>query len=155
MNELSLISELPSTGNQIAQFVRGCKNEILASDTPMESLAQLRAAKKALDDLSSDDDIISRAVDEFDTIGQQKIETDFLIIEKAETGVKYDYTACKDPEWNELYMKEQEIALKRKAREGFLKIARPPEYNPQTGEVTLPRIPAVKTSKTNLKITIK
>lgn len=156
MNELSVINELPSTGTQITAFVRSCKEQILSGEVdPITALVQLRAAEKALSELASDNDIIQVAVTEFEKMQAKAIEVNGAKIEKVETGVRYDYTVCNDPEWNALKLQEDEIASKRKARESILKIPRQPQVDTATGEISVPYIPAAKTSKTNLKVTIK
>jgi hypothetical protein len=156
MNELSVINELPLTSSQIKEFTKGCKDQILSGEIdPVYALLQLRAAQKALSELASDDDIIKLAVDTFDKYGLNEIEYHGAKITKIETGVKYDYTVCNDPEWNYLKLEEKEIESKLKARESILKTPGRPQIDNDTGEITLPYISAVKTSKTNLKIEIK
>lgn len=72
----------------------------------------------------------------------------------AEVGVKYDYSACNDPEWDDLSKQRAELDAKIKARETFLRgIPREATIlNEDTGEITKV-VPPIKTSSTSVKVT--
>lgn len=72
----------------------------------------------------------------------------------AEVGVKYDYSACNDPEWEDLSKQRAELDAKIKARETFLRgIPREATIlNEDTGEITKV-VPPIKTSSTSVKVT--
>ena len=71
-----------------------------------------------------------------------------------EVGVKYDYSTCEDPEWNDLMAQKSELDAKIKARETFLRgIPREATIvNEETGEVKK-IFPPTKTSTTSVKVT--
>jgi len=77
-------------------------------------------------------------------------------IEKAELGVKYNYSICNDPVYNELKMKLDEAAKLVKEREEFLKALKEPitQLNEDTGEI-FKIIPPLKTSQSGVKISIR
>jgi len=82
-------------------------------------------------------------------------------VKKSETGTKYDFTVCNDPEWNTLIQQEKEISIMRKAREEILKtrVGRKLEVktNFNTGEVNINTMksPRFKTSESFITVTIK
>lgn len=72
----------------------------------------------------------------------------------AEVGVKYDYSTCGDPDWDDLTAKKAELDAKIKAREAFLR-GIPGEatiVNEETGQITK-IYPPTKTSSTSVKVT--
>lgn len=72
----------------------------------------------------------------------------------AEVGVKYDFSTCNDPEWNELSAQRAELDAKIKARETFLRAVPGQQtiLNEETGEVSTIYAPA-KSSSTSIKVT--
>lgn len=76
--------------------------------------------------------------------------------ETKETGVKYDYTVCNDPQMNELMTQFADIEKKMKAREAYLKGV-PAEgivvVDENTGE-TLRVYPPNKMSTTSVAVTL-
>jgi len=78
-------------------------------------------------------------------------------MEVKETGVKYDFHACGDPEWEKLEFEINILKDKQKEREQFLKTIRPDGMNifdPITGEAyTI--CPPIKTSTTTVTVTLK
>jgi hypothetical protein len=151
MNQLQTINQLPSTKDQISSFIEAVKTDILSGNVdPLKTLIQIRAASNALSDLASDDEIINAAVSEFEKYNEKQLILNSAVIEKKETGVKYDYSV--DRLWKEIKSAEDSEANKRKERETFLKAIKYQIADVDTGEIIYP--PA-KSSKTNLVITIK
>jgi hypothetical protein len=77
-------------------------------------------------------------------------------LELAETGTSYDFTACKDPEWNELNKTMTILKEKIKGRENFLKTIGDKgltQVNEETGEITKLFAP-IKTSTSSYKQTL-
>lgn len=72
----------------------------------------------------------------------------------AEAGVKYDFSTCNDPEWNDLAKQKAELEAKLKARETFLRgiPGKQTILDEETGEVSTIYAPA-KTSSTTVKVT--
>lgn len=78
-------------------------------------------------------------------------------MEIKETGVKYDYSKCGDPNWQILENQITELKDKQKAVEAHLKVL-PAEgievVNAESGEV-IKMYPPVKTSTTSIAVTLK
>jgi hypothetical protein len=78
-------------------------------------------------------------------------------MEIKETGVKYDYSKCGDPNWQMLENQITELKDKQKAVEAHLKVL-PAEgievVNADSGEV-IKMYPPVKTSTTSIAVTLK
>jgi hypothetical protein len=78
-------------------------------------------------------------------------------MEIKETGVKYDYSKCGDPNWQILEDQITELKDKQKAVEAHLKVL-PAEgievVNADSGEV-IKMYPPVKTSTTSIAVTLK
>lgn len=77
-------------------------------------------------------------------------------LELAETGAKYDYSACGDPEWDEINKKFKEIEIQRKKREKFLQTISDKGMtlvNEDTGDITK-LFPPIKTSTSSFKQTL-
>ena len=73
-----------------------------------------------------------------------------------ETGVKYDFSQCNDPVWNNLKEQADRINEQLKEREKYLKVIKNPktEIDEETGEVyTI--IPPTRTSTTSYTVTFK
>lgn len=77
-------------------------------------------------------------------------------VEAAETGVKYDYESCNDPEWTMANANEQAMAIARKEREKFLKALPAPTtiVIETTGEVVTIN-PPEKSGNKSIKITFE
>ena len=74
-------------------------------------------------------------------------------INRAETGVKYDYSKCNDEVWDNLDAEIKRLTNEKKEREKFLRSI-PDEgvANPETGEIIKK---PVRTATDNFKITLK
>lgn len=77
-------------------------------------------------------------------------------IKQQETGVKYDYSKCNDPQWERLNASAEAANKALKAREETLKTLTSPVdvLDPETGEVTTVK-PPVRSGKTGLAVSIK
>lgn len=157
MNALSLINELPSTLDQVARFVSKVKEEALSGEyDPLEVLKQLRMAQKAIELLNKDEEIEEAAQKQHAKYGQKTVELTGATITSKEVGVKYEYSACGDTEWERYKSAESNAIENRKAREKFLQSLTAPItiVNEETGETETIN-PAPKTSTTKLVVTLK
>ena len=78
-------------------------------------------------------------------------------MEIKETGVKYDFAACGDPDWDYYESQINSFKEKQKERESFLKTIRADGLNifdPLTGE-SYTICPPVKTSTTTVAVNLK
>lgn len=77
-------------------------------------------------------------------------------ISEAMAGVKYDYSTCNDPEWNELSKKAEEAKKELSKREEFLKaVTKDIEVVDVDTGATHTLKPPVKTGKLGLKLEIQ
>lgn len=72
----------------------------------------------------------------------------------AEAGVRYDFSSCNDPKWNDLAAQKATIEAQLKERETFLRAIPGSQtiVNEETGEVATV-YPPTKTSSTTVKVT--
>lgn len=119
---LSVINLLPSGKEQLAKFVRTFKDEILANNTdPLKSLVQLKYAEKTIAEILKDEEIDYHFLKEFLLYDKdEKVIVNGAELRQSEVGVKYDYTDCGDPIWNDFTKKINELTEKKKEREKFL-----------------------------------
>jgi len=75
-------------------------------------------------------------------------EVNGWLLEPAEVGVKYDYAACGDVEWDRMNDAEVELKKLKRDREKWLKLMPSETVDPETGNVVKPPI---KTSKSSVK----
>jgi len=75
-------------------------------------------------------------------------EVNGWLLEPAEVGVKYDYSACADVEWDRMNDAEAELKKLKRDREKWLKLMPSETVDPETGNVVKPPI---KTSKSSVK----
>lgn len=76
-------------------------------------------------------------------------------ISERESGVKYDFTACNDPEWNELNQSIEKLSEQIKAREAFLKtLTKPLDIVVNDAEVVTV-LPPIRSGKLGIVIKIK
>src|SRR5690625_108081 len=73
-------------------------------------------------------------------------------IQRADTGVSYDYSSCGSSEWDELNGKIKELTERKKKVESFLRGLEKPVADPETGEVINP---PKRTATEKVKLTIK
>lgn len=132
-----------------AQSIVYAVSEGLAN--PLEEYIKVRKGKEILDEAEKN---LKPYLDGL-TLNKNERYFGCEIVEK-ENGVKYDYTACNDPEWTELNAAIVRLSDQMKEREKFLKgISKPFEQvNTETGE-TFTINPPVKTGKLGKSVTIK
>ena len=119
---LQTLSILPSNKEQVKTFSRMLKDEILAADhNPLKILVQLKIIEKVITDILKDEEIDHHFLKEFLLYEKEKtIEVNGAKLSQSETGVKYKYEDCGDPEWFDLNKQIEKLTEKRKEREKFL-----------------------------------
>ena len=148
----SVLSLMPSTSSQVAKFSKQLIESVREGRTnPLELIVQLHALTKVYEEVREEieDNILTEANKYPDKI----IERYGARIEKAEVGVKYNYSSSRDSEWERLDAEIKSLELRKKERETFLKSLPEPltTVNTDTGEVEEIR-PPMKTSKTGVRI---
>jgi hypothetical protein len=157
MNQLpdtaqSALSLMPSTAGEVARFSKQLIESVKSGNSnPLELVVQLHALTKVYELVR--EEIEENILKEADKYPEKVIERYGARMEKAEVGVKYDYTTSRDPVWEQLDSEANSILERKKARETFLKALTEPftSLNKDTGELDEIR-PPVKTSKSGIKI---
>jgi len=151
---ISTLSQLPETKQQIETFAysleQGLNNgQIIASDL----LRFQKAMEKVFEKIKPT--LIENALNEISQYEKNSVikGSEFSIVE---AGVKYDYSNCNDPVYNEHLHNLENAKERLKERETFLKCIKEPMHfiNEDTGE-ELTLYPPKKTSSTTLKVTFK
>lgn len=119
---LSVINTLPSGKEQVVNFVRALKNEILANDkNPLPILVQLKYAEKTIAEVLKDEEIDYHFLKEFLLFGKdEKVIVNGAELRQSEIGVKYNYAETGDLVWSDLNKQIETLTEKRKEREKFL-----------------------------------
>ena len=151
---ISTLSQLPETKQQIETFAhsleKGLNNgQIIASDL----LRFQKAMEKVFEKIKPT--LIENALNEISQYEKNSVikGSEFSIVE---AGVKYDYSNCNDPVYNEHFQNLENAKERLKERETFLKCIKEPMHfiNEDTGEA-LTLYPPKKTSSTTLKVSFK
>lgn len=113
------------------------------------NVSRMEAAIKLYKD---NEDVRRITIDELAKYGKTATFGDCKL-EEAETGIRYDFTACGDSKLAELYDRMNQLKAEIKGREDMLKHLQPQgAADPDTGEIMYP---PVKSSKTTIKTTFK
>lgn len=148
----SVLSLMPSTASQVAKFSKQLIESVRDGRTnPLELIVQLHALTKVYEEVK--DEIEENVLTEANKYPEKVIERYGARIEKAEVGVKYNYSSSRDVEWERLDSEIKSLEARKKDRETFLKALPEPitTVNKDTGEVEEIR-PPMKTSKTGIRI---
>lgn len=131
----------------VAQVVEG-------EADPIQAFSTVKALVECLTIFLKDKGVVETTITACEKYGTNGAMYNGVNLCVAEVGVKYDYTACEDPEWNDLIAQKAELDAKIKARETFLRgIPREATIlNEDTGEIKK-IFPPAKTSSTSVKVT--
>ena len=155
MNELKAISQLPETKEQITSYSNAVIKMVgEGNENALEIYERLKAAELTFKTIL--DGIKDFAYDEAAKYGEKSFDFRNSKVELAQVGVKYDFSGCNDPQWNDAKKNEQEYASKRKARENVLKAIKEcmTIIDLKTGEIITINPPS-KSGKESIKITLK
>lgn len=150
-NVMYYVENLPSTNEQIDKFEAMFIAE-MEEKNPLEIAIQLKAMEELVSRLRANNKVREFIMTEVDKYPEKSFEYHGNKFEKAETGVKYDYSKCNDDKFNKLNIGKKEIDKQLKERQKFLQLLKEPVADVDTGEVINP---ALKTSNTYVKITLK
>lgn len=149
--ELSSSSILNITKSDISTMVADFVVQLRDGDE--DPVKALIAVKKGLEFFTQLDKSVRQVVN--GKIKLQKGESLSMYnaeITEKESGVKYDYSYCKDSEWDYLTSLIDPLIEKRKARENFLKNIRKELIDEDTGEIIQPPL---RTGALGYQISIK
>lgn len=154
-NPISLLHLNPSSAQQISFFAASVVNEVKnGTESPLRVLIQLRAMEKASKQIL--EGIKDNILTESEKYPGQSWEMWGNRIEKAELGVKYDYSHCGDTLYERLQSDFDAAKSRLEARCDFLKALSEPItiIDELTGEV-VKVMPPQRTSTSGLRVTIK
>ena len=87
---------------------------------PLEFIVKLKGLQQALSIVEKDRDVRDVVLTEIYKHGKQATWSGATIATR-ETGVRYDYTACGDPVYDDLARQREELDKRLKEREAFLR----------------------------------
>lgn len=136
-------------------FVRDVINRILVGDAdPIKVHLQVKAMEEIIKEITSDPQYRDALLDESAKYGRtfERYNGKFSI---KETGTRYDYSQCGDPDLAELYQKKAELDAKIKAREAFIKMLPVEGIDIVTEDGELRKIyPPAKSSTTSVTVSL-
>ena len=154
---LMLISNQLSKAQQ-ADMAESIINQIEEGEVnPLSIQIGLSAIENVIKTVKASDTYKNSTLTEAEKYGQKSFDLYGASLQIKEVGVKYDFTSCGDPAWNEMNQELEDLKAKMKEREDFLK--RTPKdgqtcLDEQTGEV-YKIYPPLKTSTTSVTTTFK
>ncbi|MDE5774181.1 MAG: hypothetical protein K2H86_06970 [Muribaculaceae bacterium] len=121
---------------------------------PIEAYTTIKAMAECLNAFLKDKNVMEATVSACEKHGRFGASYNGANICVAEVGVKYDFSVCHDPEWDELAKQKAEIEAQLKAREAFLRTVPGQQtiVSEETGQVVTIYPPA-KSSSTSVKVT--
>lgn len=149
--DLSLFETTKAERQDYAQYVvNGLKDGL--SD-PLKVHLQVKCMEDLIKQITSHPEYKDLTLDEAAKYGKS-FEMHNAKFEVKEMGVKYDYSACGDPVYNELSQKMAELEKEIKDRQAFLKAVKPGTEILVEDEVVI-LYPPVKTSTTSITVNLK
>ena len=155
MTAQSVISLCPSTKEQIELFANQLIGDVEQGVTnPLALHIRLTLIEKSFDKVK--EAIKKQVLAEAEKHNQNSFDHMGCKIEVKEMGVRYDYSACNDWEWNQVNELKNGYEISLKNRQEFLKYLKKKEtiVNEETGEV-IEISPTIKTSTTTIAVTPK
>lgn len=149
--DLSLFETTKAERQDFAQYVvNGLKDGL--SD-PLKVHLQVKCMEDLIKQITSHPDYKDLTLDEASKYGKS-FQMHNAKFEVKEMGVKYDYSACGDPVYNELSQKMAELEKELKDRQAFLKAVKPGTEILVEDEVVV-LYPPVKSSTTSITVNLK
>jgi len=152
MKELQLSNWQPNK-SEIERVANEMVQGIIDGNVQTEkALLTIRAIRMAME--SAEDKIKDQVIDELHKRGKEGFDVYGAKVNLKELGVKYDYTNCLDPIWNDLDAELKRVSDLKKEREAFLKsITKAMTFvDDSTGEVVTIQ-PPIRQSTTSYTIT--
>lgn len=148
MNELAKFEKPVSY--YVEQVVKSIQD---GEQNPLDVHLSRVKMEKILKGINDNPDIQDAVMKEFEKYGERTVEYKGALLQQQESGVKYDFSGCGDPVMDEYIRQLDDLKLKMKEREKFLKnIPVSGIVDPETGSFIYP---PSKSSKTTIKTTLK
>lgn len=155
MNELTF-NRIPTSKTEQTELAKNFALLLIEGEvSPLEAAAKLRSMKEVIELTLKDKEVNEIIISEIGKYGKGETPSAFgAKFQVKETGVKYDFSQCNDPIWNQLKAEADAISEKMKEREAYLKVIkeRKTEIDNETGEV-YEILPPLRTSTTSYSIT--
>lgn len=164
LNPTEETSVFPIENKNLLNFCKGDLSELASqiiesvTDGNADALDVLIMAKKGVYAFES----IVDGVKDFASIPEKNYSKYSVVMREQNTGVRYYFDGCNDPEWTNLNIQMIDIKERMKAREDYLKSFDKPikidaSTNEDTGEVidAYTLYPAVKSGSPSLVLTLK
>ena len=122
---------------------------------PLEFITKLKGLQAALSEVEKNKEVRDLVLQEISKHGKEASWHGARLAPR-EVGVKYDYSQCGDPVYNDLVSQRQELDAKIKEREAFLKSVPPGTTMvwDETGEIFV-LYPAVRMATGSYAVTFK
>ncbi len=150
----SIVNLFDTTKEQRKSFADAIIFAIKQGDVnPLALHLNIKKMEDTIKQVTGNPEYMSMILDEAEKYSAKSFELNNAKVEIKEVGVKYDYSVCEDPVYNELEAQKKEIEAKIKERAKFLQLV--PEsgtVDPQTGAMVYR---ASKSSTTSAVITLK
>lgn len=150
-NVMYYVENLPSTNQQLDTFEAHFIAE-MERENPLKIAVQLKAMEELVKRLRANENVRDYIMNEVDKYDEKTFESNGAKFEKAETGVKYDYSKCNDTKVSQLLKAKSTIDKQLKERQKLLQTIKEPIADPETGEIINP---ALRMSNTYVKVTLK
>ena len=154
MSNIKLLDSCPVNKTGQTELANKLILPVLNGDiNPIEAVAKAKSIIEALSTFINDDRIKDCTMSEIEKNGKE-ISWNGAKFTIKEVGVKYDYTDCADPIYDDLVQQKQLLDKKIKVREGFLKSIseRTTIVDDETGEVST-IIPPIRMASQGYSIT--
>lgn len=151
---LKILSQFPETKADIERTAMTIRNIVLEGEAnELQLWKQVIAMEKLVATIKADALIKDAVLEKAERYGGKPFEAYNASFRIGETGVKYDYSACSDLEYDEICEEFEKLTARKKAREEFLKTIAP--GSEVYGKDGVQIMPPPKTSTTSVVVTIK
>ena len=131
----------PETATDMVAVQSKLKDLFLSGDhDPLDVYARLKAASEVIETVLKDAEVKGIVIGEADNWKDKTFEHAGAVWTKKMVGVRYDFSTCNDPKYNDLADEKKAIEAKLKNRETFLKGVPPSGEvitDQETGETVL------------------
>lgn len=152
---LPIVTGTPITKSEQTNAAQTIINRIKDGEVdPISTYATIKAVVEALSLVLKDKDVVRLTISGVEQYGPGGTTYRGAKMSVCETGVRYNFSDCGDPIWNELSVQKTEIEARLKERETFLRGIKDPQtiIINETGEVVTVYGPS-RTSSNSVKIT--
>lgn len=147
-------TDYPVTREEQSRWAAAIARPLMEGEVdPLEFIVKLKGLSAAIAEVEKNKEVKDIVLGEISKHGKEANWHGTRLIQR-ETGVRYDFSGCNDPIYNELLKQKEELEAKVKEREQFLKFlpGKTTVIDPETGEVC-EIYPAVRMASDSYAIT--